>query len=323
MEKKTITVLTDEKKRLDIYMRENTHLTRSCIHRLIKYGKVFLNGKKIFVRHTKVKNGDVIEYFEEMQNGIEIKKADIPLNIIYEDENILIINKQPGLVVHPAPSHLDDTLVNALIEKYIKKEDFLDKGTRLGIIHRLDKDTSGVMIIAKNMQAREKFINIFKNKEIVKIYRCLVHGKITEEGFINTNIGRDYKNRKKFTARVLGGKDAQTIYTPLEIYNKITLLNVRILTGRTHQIRVHMNFIGSEVVGDFVYGNKIKDLELAKSLGYTENTWRELLPRQMLHAYAIEFIHPFKNKKMIFTADLPGDFNHLLFLLEKERAKIK
>ncbi len=321
MGKKTITVLTNEKKRIDIYMRENTNLTRSCIHRLIRYGKVLLNGKKIFVRHTKVKNGDIIEYFEEMQNGIEIKKTDIPLDIIYEDENILIINKQPGLVVHPAPSHLDDTLVNALIDKYIKRESFLDKGTRPGIIHRLDKDTSGVMIIAKNMQAREKFINIFKSKEITKIYRCIVHGEINEEGFINTNIGRDYKNRKKFTARVLGGKNAQTIYTPLEIFNRATLLNVRILTGRTHQIRVHMNFIGNEVVGDFVYGNKTKDLELAQSLGYTEKTYRELLPRQMLHAYAVEFIHPFKNKKMIFEADIPDDFNHLLSLLEKERKR--
>ncbi len=323
MEKKILKVDIPEQKRIDIFMRENTNLTRSCIHRLIKYGKVFLNGKKVFVRHTKVKNGDMIEYYEEMQSGIEIKKADIPINVIYEDENILVINKQPGLVVHPAPSHIDDTLVNALIGKYIKKEDFLDKGTRLGIIHRLDKDTSGVMIIAKNMLAREKFINIFKNKEITKIYHCLVHGIIHEQGFVNTNIGRDFKNRKKFTARILGGKDAQTIYNPLEIFDNVTLLNVRILTGRTHQIRVHMNFIGNEVLGDFIYGNKNKDIELVKSLGFNNTNWRQLLPRQMLHAYAIEFIHPFNNKKMIFNAEPPQDFAYIIDLLKKQREKFK
>jgi len=322
MEKKVIKVDIEEKVRIDIYMRENTNLTRSCIHRLIKYGQVYLNGKKIFVRHTKVKRGDLIEYFEEMQNGVEIKKADIPINIIYEDENILIINKQPGLVVHPAPSHLNDTLVNAIIDKYVKKEDFLDKGTRLGIIHRLDKDTSGVMIIAKNMKAREKFIDIFKNKQITKIYLCLVHGIINESGFINTNIGRDYKNRKKFTASILTGKEAQTIYSPAEIFYESTLLNIRILTGRTHQIRVHMNYIGNFVVGDFVYGNKARDINLAEYLGYNEANWRELIPRQMLHAYAIEFIHPFKNKKMIFHAEPPDDFNNLIKLLKEKREKI-
>ena len=303
--------------RVDLCLSENTDLTRSHIQKLIDNGKVKINDKIVVARSVKVKENDLIEFLVELPKAFVLKPSDIPVDIIFEDENMLVINKQAGLVVHPAPGHYEDTLVNALLGKYIKEEDFVGKGPRLGIVHRLDRDTSGVMVVARNTKAFDKLQELFKKKEVTKIYNCFVHGPM-EEGEINANIGRSSNNRKKFTAGNLVGKEARTLFTPLENFKAISFLKVKIVTGRTHQIRVHMNFLKHEVLGDDIYGNKNRDMKLAEELGYDRNNYKEIMPRQMLHALTLSFTHPITLEQKEFTAPLPADFKRLLKLLRAD-----
>ena len=221
-------------------------------------------------------------------------------------------------MVHPAPGHYEDTLVNALINKHFREEDFIGTGARLGIVHRLDRDTSGVMVIARNNEAHARLAEMFKQRELTKIYNCFVHGEL-DEGYISANIGRATNNRKKFAAKLYGGKEAHTLFSPIEKFALCTFLRIEILTGRTHQIRVHMNHIKHNVVGDEVYGNKGQDVALAEYLGYSKHNYKTLMPRQMLHAAGLHFVHPFTGKEMIFEAKLPDDFTRLLGLLRKKR----
>lgn len=318
-----IKISLPEKQRIDIYLKNVLSISRGMAQKMIKTGNVFLNKRIVRLYHVKVKQGDVIEYVENAQDPKIIKEADIPLNIIYEDEHILGINKQPGLVTHPAPGHMDDTLVNALIGKKIKREDFLNEITRLGIVHRLDKDTSGAMIITKNEKTRVLFSEMFKRKEIKKVYNCLVHGIIDEPGKIQARIERDAKHRKKFTARTLYGKDAETVFRPIEKFFNATLLEINLITGRTHQIRVHMNYIKHEVMGDSLYGDKSKDTEVVEFLGYDKMSTDDLIPRQMLHSREIEFFHPILEKRIKITAELTEDFSRLLNMLRKKQKQIQ
>jgi len=199
----------------------------------------------------------------------------------------------------------------------------LNEVTRLGIVHRLDKDTSGAMIIAKNEKTRVLLSEMFKRKEIKKVYNCLVYGVIDEQGKIRTRIERDAKHRKKFTARTLYGKDAETIFKPVENFFNTTLLEINLITGRTHQIRVHMNYLRHEVLGDPLYGDRNKDIEVVEFLGYDKMSVDDLIPRQMLHSKEIEFFHPVLEKRIKITADLTGDFARLLEMLRKKQEKIK
>ncbi len=317
--KKQITVETEGKKRLDIYLKEITGLSRGKAQKLIDYKNVLVNSSDAVSCHTKVKKGDIIQYSEKIPEGYSVAAADIPVDVIYEDEHILGINKQPGLVVHPAPGHLGDTLVNALAKRFKKKETYFSDESRLGIVHRLDRDTSGVMIIAKNEEAYIKLGQIFRRREIKKIYSCLVHGVIAEEGDININIGRDTAHRKRFAAGVEGGKNARTIFAPEENFYNAVLLNVRILTGRTHQIRVHMKFIKHEVLGDPRYGNKNKDFQILEYLGFDRKSYRDIIPRQMLHAKKVEFSHPFTGEAVVIEAPVPDDISRLTALLGKKK----
>jgi len=317
--KKQITVETEGKKRLDIYLKEITGLSRGKAQKLIDYKNVLVNSSDSVSYHTKVKNGDIIQYSEKIPESYSVAAADIPVDVIYEDEYILGINKQPGLVVHPAPGHLNDTLVNALAKRFNKKEAYFSDESRLGIVHRLDRDTSGVMIVAKNEQAYIKLGQIFRRREIKKIYSCLVHGAIEEKGDININIGRDAADRRRFAAGVEGGKNARTIFKPEENFYNTALLKVRIMTGRTHQIRVHMKFIKHEVIGDPRYGNKNKDFQILEYLGFDRKSYRDIMPRQMLHAEEIEFLHPFTGDTLIIKAPVPPDFSRLTALLGKKK----
>jgi|DewCreStandDraft_4_1066084.scaffolds.fasta_scaffold02802_20 23S rRNA pseudouridine1911/1915/1917 synthase len=318
-----IKVSSDKKERIDIYLKNAISISRGMAQKMIKSGNVFLNKKIVRLYHTKVKQGDVVEFIEKAPDPQIIKEADIPLNIIYEDEFIFAINKQPGLVTHPAPGHMDDTLVNAIIGKKIKKENFLNEVTRLGIVHRLDKDTSGAMIIAKDEKTRVLLSEMFKRKEIKKVYNCLVHGKIEETGKIETRIERDARHRKKFTAKTLYGKEALTIFKPVEKFFNVTLLELNLITGRTHQIRVHMNYLRHEVLGDALYGDKNKDMDVIEFLGYDRKSADDLIPRQMLHSRSIEFFHPVLEKRINITADLPDDFSRLLSMLRKKQEQIE
>lgn len=319
---KIIKISVPDKQRIDIYLKNVLSISRGMAQKMIDNGNVFLNKRVVRLYHTKVKQGDILEYIEKAPAPQIIKEADIPLNIIYEDDYIFAINKQPGLVVHPAPGHMDDTLINAIIGKKIKKENFLNDVTRLGIVHRLDKDTSGAMMIAKDEKTRVLLSEMFKRKEIKKVYNCLVYGVIDETGKIQTRIERDAKHRKKFTARTLYGKDAETIFTPVEKFFNVTLLEVNLITGRTHQIRVHMNYLRHEVLGDPLYGDRNKDIEVVEFLGYDKMSVDDLIPRQMLHSREIEFFHPVLQKRIKITADLTSDFVRLLEMLRKKQEQM-
>ena len=318
MDKKELHVDIPEKQRIDTYMRDVTSLSRGQIQKLVESARVFLNKKPVKAYSQMVRPGDLVEYIEEFPEEKLPEHNDIPLDIIHEDDDILVINKQAGLVVHPAPGHKDGTLVNAIMDKHIDPDDFEGDEKRFGVVHRLDKDTSGVMVIAKNDMASEVLVRMFKARELEKNYKALVHGNIEKEGRIETFINRDTHDRKKFTAKLMHGKEAQTLFYPEENFYGATLLRVKILTGRTHQIRVHMQHIKHNVVGDPVYGDKIKDISLTEYLGYDSKSVEDLLPRQMLHAYNLKFNHPITGKKMDLTAPLPEDFMRVLKMLRKK-----
>ncbi len=317
--KRKISVTEGKKERVDIYLKKSSGLSRGQAQKLIDAGSVFLNGKPVKNYHTKVKGNDVIEYTMELPEPLELKPADIDIDIIHEDGDIIVINKHAGLVVHPAPGHYGDTLVNALVGRHLKKEDFKFTPQRLGIVHRLDKDTSGVMVVAKSEKMRLQLSALFKKKEVRKIYSCLVHGVIEREGRLSTMIDRDSRDRKKFTAKSLKGKDAETIFRPAEVFYNATLLEVKILTGRTHQIRVHMNYMKHEVLGDPMYGDRNKDMALVEYLGYDKKSVSDLLPRQLLHARELAFANPITGKKMKFEAELPEDFEKILNMVRKKK----
>lgn len=318
MEKKELRVDIYDKQRIDTYMRDQTDLSRGQIQKLVETARVFLNKKPVKAYSQMVRQNDLIEYIEEFPEEKPPVHNDIPLDIIHEDNDILVINKQAGLVVHPAPGHKDGTLVNAIIDKHIDPDDFKGDSNRIGVVHRLDKDTSGIMVIAKHDKAAAALVRMFKARELEKNYKAIVHGNIEKEGKIETFINRDTNNRKKFTAKLMHGKEAQTLYYPEETFYEATLLRVKILTGRTHQIRVHMQYIKHHIAGDPVYGDRKKDIAMIEYLGYDAKSTDDLLPRQMLHAYSLKFNHPITDKKMDFTAPLPEDFKRVLKMLRKK-----
>lgn len=318
MDKKSLSAEIGSKQRIDVFIRDHSALSRGQIQKLVDNARVSVNGKTISSYNHQVRPGDTVEYLEELPKDIKPEHNDIPLDVLYEDSDILVINKQAGLVVHPAPGHSDGTLVNAIIETHINPDDFLANTNRLGVVHRLDKDTSGVMVIAKHDASCLKLVSMFKDRELEKFYKAIVHGCIEQEGRIETFIERDTHDRKKFTAKLMHGKQAQTIFYPEEVFYNATLLKVKILTGRTHQIRVHMSHIKHPVAGDAMYGDHSRDAELTEYLGYDEKSVPDLLPRQMLHAYSLKFNHPMTGKIMEFTAPLPDDFMRILKMLRKK-----
>ena len=251
----------------------------------------------------KVKQGDIVEIEEVEAKEIELKAQDIPLDIVYEDSDIIVVNKQKGLVVHPANGNPDGTLVNAIMNLCGDSLSGIGGEIRPGIIHRLDKDTSGVLIVAKNDMAHINISNQIKNRDTKKIYIALVRGIVKEnEATINMPIGRSKKDRKKM-AVTKDGKEAVTHFKVIKRYEKFTLIEIKIDTGRTHQIRVHMSEIGYPIVGDYVYSN-------GKNPFNVEG--------QMLHAKQIEFIHPRTCKKMNIEAPIPQYFQKIIDICDSE-----
>lgn len=251
----------------------------------------------------KVKQGDIVEIEEIEAKEIELKPQDIPLDIIYEDDDIIVVNKQKGLVVHPANGNPDGTLVNAIMN--ICKDSLSGIGgeIRPGIVHRLDKDTSGLIIIAKNDKAHINLSQQIKNREVKKTYIALVRGVISEnEATINMPIARSTKDRKKMAVSK-DGKNAITHFKVLKRYDRYTLVEVKIETGRTHQIRVHMSHIGYPIVGDTVYSNGKNPFGV---IG------------QMLHSQKLTFRHPITNKELSLEAPLPTYFIEVLNKLEND-----
>ena len=271
-------------------------LSRTNIQRLIEEGEVFVNDKKAKASY-KVEIGDRIQVEEIEAKEVSLKPQNIPLHIIYEDNNIIVVNKQKGLVVHPANGNPDGTLVNAIMN--ICKDSLSGIGgeIRPGIVHRLDKDTSGLIIIAKNDKAHINLSEQMKNHEVKKTYIALVRGSVKEnEATIDMPIGRSTKDRKKMAVSK-NGKNAITHFKVIKRYENYTLLEIKIETGRTHQIRVHMSSIGYPVVGDAVYSNGKNPFGV---IG------------QMLHAQKLTFKHPITNEELNLEAPLPDYFKEVL-----------
>lgn len=281
--------------RLDVYLTNELDLTRSRIKQLIEDGSITVN--KLAVKCGKsLKEGDIIEVNISEPTLLTVEPQDIPLDIIFEDDDIAVINKQQGLVVHPANNNYKDTLVNALMF-HLNSLSGINGVIRPGIVHRLDKDTSGVIVVAKNDAAHLSLSTQMANRQTKKIYRAIVEGKVVKDsGTIETNIGRNPKDRKQM-AVVRVGRTAITKYNVLHRYNEFTYMEFQLLTGRTHQIRVHSKFIGHPIVGDLTYG-------------YGKQRFK--LNGQLLHSYQLTIIHPTSKEQMTFTAPLPKYFNEVL-----------
>ena len=287
--------------RLDVYLASATGKTRSQIKAMSDGGNVTVNGEKVKCGYM-VRIGDVIE-LTEIEREIYAAPEDIPLDVLYEDEHIAVINKQQGISVHPGAGNKSGTLVNALLYRFGKLS-----GTggelRPGIVHRLDKDTSGVLIVAKNDSAHLNLSNQLSRREMHKIYVAVLEGNLKDDsGEVRTYIGRSPRDRKKM-AVLSSGKEAITQYRVLERFGKNCLVEFDIKTGRTHQIRVHAQHLGHPVVGDKTYGFSKQKFDL---------------DGQLLHAKSITFRHPVTNENMTVSAPLPDYFNRVLEVLRKEK----
>ncbi len=287
--------------RLDTYVTSlDVHFTRSMVQKLIKNEKILVNGK-LQKESYKIKENDEIKIIIEKPKETNLKAEDIDLDIVYEDEYILVINKRKGMVVHPGNGNPDGTLVNAVLNHCKGSLSGIGGEIRPGIVHRLDKDTSGLIIVAKCDEAHINMSNQIKEHKITKIYTALVKGNIAEDtATINMPIGRSKQDRKKMEARA-DGKEAITHIKVIKRYGDYTLLRIKIDTGRTHQIRVHLSKIGHPVVGDEVYSNGKNEFNISG---------------QMLHSTILEFNHPITNNKMHLEAELPDEFKNVLKILD-------
>ncbi len=288
--------------RIDKYLaQKNADHSRSYLQKLIDDGLVLINGQQT-QQSNKIKYADKIVLRVPPATDPEIKAVKIPLDIIFEDKDIIVINKQAGLVVHPAPGHYHDTLVNGLIY-YAENLSGINGEKRPGIVHRLDQDTSGVMIVAKNDNSHRELARQFKNRETEKYYLALVKGNVPyEKGKIDAPIGRDPQARKKMKVKKNNSKKAISRFKVKQKFKDFTLLEIKIETGRTHQIRVHLAYMGYPVVGDKKYGRQQSKLTV---------------DRQLLHAYRLGLKHPTTLKWMQFKADLSDDFREALKFLSE------
>lgn len=282
-------------KRIDLFLASVTDLTRSHINKLIEAGNVTLGGKCV-KKSACVKAGDGVEITIDEPAELDLTPKNVPLDIIYQDSDIAVINKPQGMTVHPANNVYRDTLVNALLY-HIKDLSGINGVLRPGIVHRLDKDTSGLLVIAKNDCAHVNLQKQIQSKQCRRIYVALLEGVVKQDdGVIDQPIGRSRSDRKKMDI-VPDGRSAVTYYTVLERFDRYTLVQFELKTGRTHQIRVHAKFLGHPVVGD-------------KTYGYSKCKWQ--LDGQLLHAAQLTFNHPVTGKEMTFVAPLPDYFDKVL-----------
>lgn len=293
-------------KRVDSVLAECfPQYSRSLLCQWIKEDAITIQGQ--FIKpNFKVKGIETVVINAHLKSHTELSPCPIELNIIYEDSYLIIINKPANLVVHPGAGNWDNTLANALI--YYNPS--LKTLPRAGLIHRLDKDTTGLLIIAKTIESYHMLVKAMQERKIERRYLALVNGKILKDGTIQTHIGRDPKVRTKMSV-VKEGKPAITHYAPQKQYNNHSLLEIKLETGRTHQIRVHLSYIKHPLVGDKTYGSN-RNQNVLSSLSDTLQNFN----RQALHAYRLNFIHPLLNKPLNFEISLPDDFKRLLHHLE-------
>ncbi len=293
-----IIIISDtENERIDVYVSsQQGDISRNSVQKLIADGSIRVNDKKVKANY-KVKLSDCIRIVLPEPEALDIAAEDIPIEIVYEDDDLAVINKPQGMVVHPAPGHYSGTLVNGLMY-HLKNLSSINGILRPGIVHRLDMNTSGLMLVAKNDKSHNFLAKCLKEHSINRIYFALVEGNIKDDsGVIDAPLGRSEKDRKKRTVTYKNSKNAVTNYWVEKRYGKYTLIKLKLETGRTHQIRVHMKHIGHPVVGDDVYGSK---------------TNRFLLNGQLLHSKSIGFVHPSTGEYMEFEGELPDYFQKVL-----------
>lgn len=307
--KEIIEIKVEEKekgKRLDAFLNEFFEdATRSYIQKLIDNDNVIIDNKSKTKSGNKLKGKETIIVKIPEDEILEVLPEDIPIDIVYEDKDMVIINKDPGVIVHPAQGYYTGTLVNAVLY-HIKDLSTINGVIRPGIVHRLDKDTSGLIIIAKNDIAHVKLTDMFKDKTIEKRYVCICKGNFKNtDGRIESLIGRDSKDRKKMAVVAENGKIAITNYEVIDAVQGFSLVDVGIETGRTHQIRVHMKSLNHPILGDEVYGSG-----------------SEIIKRQMLHSYYLKLNHPISGKEMVVLGELKEDFKDVAKKLKLDINKI-
>ena len=295
----------DKGKRLDVLISEIlSEATRSYIQKLIDNGHVEIKGKKNSKSGNKLKGNEEIIISIPEDEVLDLTPENIPIEKVYEDRDMVIINKEPNMVVHPAQGNYTGTLVNAVLY-HIKDLSTINGVIRPGIVHRLDKDTSGLIIIAKNDDAHNKLTEMFKDKTIEKTYICICKGNFKEKsGRIESLIGRDPKDRKKMAVVDKNGKNAITNYEVIDEVENFSLMRIKIETGRTHQIRVHMKSLNHPIIGDSVYGRA------------------GIATRQMLHSYTLEFKHPITGKELKIKGPIPNDFKDVAKSLKLDISKL-
>ena len=291
-----------EGQRLDVFLAEAAGITRSAAQRLLEEGQVTRNGKKA-KKNEKTVPGDQIEVEIPQAEPVDIVPKDIPITICYEDDDVLVIDKPKGLVVHPAAGHWDDTLVNALMFHRGDSLSGINGELRPGIVHRIDKDTSGLLVVAKNDLAHNMLASQLKDHTLARTYECIVKGSMpADSGTVNAPIGRHPTDRKKMAVVDRNGKEAVTHWEVIARYRGYTHVRCRLETGRTHQIRVHMASIGHPILGDTVYGSKKPELGQDS---------------QCLHAVAVTFQHPRTGLPVVVLSQLPEYFQNVLEKLKK------
>ena len=321
MKKKINLIVEDKDKnlRVDVFInKKENEISRTRIKNLILGKRLKLNNKTLEDPSKKISKGDIIELIIPEPKKASLKPYKFKLDICYEDKDLIVLNKPAGIVMHPGAGNLDNTIVNALMD--YDKESLSNIGDELrpGIVHRIDKNTSGLVVIAKNNQAHEHLSIQFSNHSIVRVYQLLIWGKVRpSKGKIETLITRSSKNRQMMEVSNTKGKKAITNYKTIEIFENrntptLSLLECKLETGRTHQIRVHMNYLGNSIVGDNKYKKRFKKIKNVDLL-LEENLIK--LNRQFLHAKTIGFIHPKKNEEMIFNSILPQELEIILKML--------
>jgi 23S rRNA pseudouridine1911/1915/1917 synthase len=302
----------DSGKRLDRYIASCiSECSRSIATNLIRNGEIRVQG---MVRKPgyRVKAGDEICGCIPPPTPVLFKPEPIPIEILHEDDDIIVINKQPGLVVHPAPGHYSGTLVNALLH-HCPRLNGIGGALRPGIVHRLDKDTSGVLVVAKNDRAHIHLSRQFKSRRVKKKYLTLVYGRMeSDSGSVSLPIGRHPVDRKKMSTNSRKSRIAETTWQRIERFERATLIEVNLKTGRTHQIRVHCAAIKHPVMGDKVYGYR----KIGRNVTYSKNLF-ESVPRQMLHAWRILLTHPVTEEKVSFEAPIPSDMQAVMTTLRQ------
>lgn len=295
-------IVTKKQERLDKYLANNTEYSRSTITKMLDADYITVNDKQEKASY-KVRENDVIEIKEGFIEETDIIPVEMSIDIVYEDDDIIVVNKPSGLVVHPGSGNYDNTLVNGLMH-YTQSLSDINGEERPGIVHRIDKDTSGLLLIAKNNKSHAILTEYFKNHQNIKReYLCLICGNFPHESAtIDAPIGRDPKDRKKMAVTADNSKEAITHLKVVKKYKEYTLVSLILETGRTHQIRVHMNYIGYPVYNDPVYNTK-KCTEFG----------------QFLHSYKMDFIHPITKKEMHFEAPLPNEFQSFIDSLDKDQ----